>query len=119
MMYRPASHQLLAREWEIWPELKGEIPRVIGIPLSDLPAFDYAEPQPLLASAGQVTVLSTAMVHGASLNVDVASREVLVMTFTAADVKVALPAAQQEVKDLYAAELRKRLRPERVHLVRD
>ncbi len=119
MMYRPGSHQLLARAWEERPELRGEIPRVIGIPLSDLPALDYAAPQPLIARAGQVTVLSTAMVHGGSLNVDVAPRKVLVMTFTAAGISVALPAAQQEAKDRYDAELRKRLRPERVHLVLD
>jgi hypothetical protein len=117
MMYRPGSHQLLAQEWQKRSELKGEIPRVIGIPQSDLPALDYAEPQPLLAKAGQVTVLSTAMVHGASLNVDVAPRKALVMTFTAAGVRVGLPTAQQETKDRYDAELRKLLRPERVHLL--
>jgi hypothetical protein len=119
MMYRPGSHQLLAQEWQKRAELKGEIPRVIGIPQSDLPALDYAEPQPLLAKAGQVTVLSTAMVHGASLNVDVVPRKALVMTFTASGVCVDLPTAQQETKDRYDAELRKLLRPERVHLLSD
>jgi len=119
MMFRPASHRPLAREWEKQSELRGKIPRVIGVPMHELPALDYAEPQPLLARAGQVTVLSTAMVHGGSLNIDVAPRKVFVMTFTAVGVKVALPPAQQEAKDLYDSELRKRLHPQRVHLVRD
>lgn len=119
LMYCPGSHQLLAEEWQKRPELKGAIPRVIGIALNDLPALDYAAAQPLVASAGQVTVLSTAMLHGGSLNVDSLPRKALVMTYTAAGVRVGLPAAQQEAKDRYDAELRKRLRPERVHLLGD
>ena len=57
------------------------------------------------------------MVHGASLNVDSAPRMALVMTFTAAG-EVGLPEAQQRTKEAYEAELKHRLRPERVHPVK-
>lgn len=117
MMWRPGSHRPLAQAWQQQEALRGEIPRVIGIKMDDLPELDFAQPQPLLARAGQATVLSTAMVHGASLNVDRAARMALVMTFTAAGVRVGLPEAQQRTKDAYDAELRGRLRPERVHIV--
>jgi hypothetical protein len=117
MMWRPGSHRPLAQAWQEQEALRDEIPRVIGIKMDDLPTRDFAQPQPLLARAGQATVLSTAMVHGASLNVDTEARLALVMTFTAAGVSVGLPEAQQRTKDIYDAELARRLRPERVHLV--
>lgn len=118
MMWRPGSHRRLAQAWEEQVALRDEMPRVIGIKMEDLPALDFDRPCPLLARAGQATVLSTAMVHGASLNVDSAPRMALVMTFTAAGVEVGLPEAQQRTKEAYDAELKHRLRPERVHLVK-
>ncbi len=117
MMWRPGSHRPLAQAWQEQEALRDQIPRVIGIKMDDLPALDFVQPQPLLARAGQATVLSTAMVHGASLNVDHDARMALVMTFTAAGVRVSLPEAQQRTKDAYDAELGGRLRPERAHLV--
>ena len=118
MMWRPGSHRLLAQAWEQQAALRHQMPQVIGVKMEDLPTLDFAQPQPLLARAGQATVLSTAMVHGASLNVDSAPRMAFVITFTAADVEVGLPEAQQRTKEAYDAELKYRLRPERAHLVR-
>ena len=118
MMWRPGSHRLLAQAWEEKAALRDRMPQVIGVKMEDLPALDFAQPQPLLARAGQTTVLSTAMVHGASLNVDSAPRMAFVMTFVAAGVEVGLPEAQQRTKEAYDAELKYRLRPERAHLVK-
>ena len=118
MMWRPGSHRLLAQTWEEQAALRYHMPQVIGIKMEDLPALDFAQPQPLLARAGQATMLSTAMVHGASLNVDSAPRMALVTTFVAAGVMVGLPQAQQRTKEAYDAELKYRLRPERAHLVK-
>ena len=118
MMWRPGSHRLLAQAWEQQAVLCDQMPQVIGVKMEDLPALDFAQPQPLLARAGQATVLSTAMVHGASLNVDSAPRMAFVITFTAAGVEVGLPEAQQRTKEAYDAELKYRLRPERAHLVK-
>ncbi len=117
-MWRPGSHRLLAQAWEEQAALRDQMPQVIGVKMEDLPKLDFAQPQPLLARAGQATVLSTAMVHGASLNVDSAPRMAFVITFTAAGVEVGLPEVQQCTKEAYDAELKYRLRPERAHLVK-
>jgi len=117
LMYRAGSHVPLADCWQRQPGLQQHLPRVIGIPLADLPALEYGDPQPVLARAGQATVLTTAMVHGASVNLDSLARKALVVTFTAGEIKVALPPAQQEAKDAYEAGLVLRLRPERRHIL--
>jgi ectoine hydroxylase-related dioxygenase (phytanoyl-CoA dioxygenase family) len=117
MMVRPGSHWLLAEARENDPEFRGKNPRVAGVSQERLPALDYAEPVPILAKCGQVSVLTTAAVHGASVNVDAELRRNLVITFTAAGVKVELPPDQAEQKRAYDRELRTRLRPERAHIV--
>jgi Phytanoyl-CoA dioxygenase (PhyH) len=117
MMVRPGSHWLIAAERERHPRLKDEVPRVAGASLAQLPALAYADPVRLVARAGQVSVLTTATVHGASVNVDTEPRKAMVITFTAAGVEIALPPDQTEQKRAYDRELRRRLRPERAHIV--
>jgi hypothetical protein len=117
MMVRPRSHWLIAAERDRDPELRQAVPRVAPAPLSRLPALDYADPLPLTARAGQVSVLTTATVHGASVNVDTAPRQVMVITFVADGVEIALPPDQAEQKRAYDRELRRRLRPDRAHIV--
>ena len=117
LMYHPGSHRLIAKERENQPELKDSIPLVAGVSLAGLPALGYADAIPVVARAGQVTVLTTAMVHGASINVDTAPRKAMVITFTAADVEIGLPQNQAETKRIYDRELKRYLRPERAHIV--
>lgn len=117
MMFRPGSHLLIAAERERDPALRGATPEVAGVSLANLPALPYADPLPLTARAGQVSVLTTAAVHGASTNVDTAPRKNLVLTFTAAGVEIGLPPNQAAQKREYDRELRRRLRPERAHVV--
>src|SRR5262249_11941784 len=101
MMCRPGSHWLIAAERERIAELQGTSPPGGGRPLAQLPALDYPDPIPLLARAGQVSVLTTATVHGASTNVDTEPRKNLVVTFTAAGVEIALPPDQAARKREY------------------
>lgn len=117
LMYRPGSHRLIARYREDQPELEGSVPLVGGVLLEELPALDYTEALPVVARAGQTTVLTTAMVHGASTNVDTVPRKVMVITFTAVGVEIGLPQNQEEMKQAYHRELKRRLRPERAHIV--
>ena len=117
MMVRPRSHWLLAEERERHAEQRNAVPHVSGMSLARLPALPYADPVPLVARAGQVSVLTTAAVHGASVNVDTVPRQAMVITFTAAGVEIGLPADQAEQKRAYDRELRRRLRPERAHIV--
>jgi hypothetical protein len=116
-MFRPGSHRLLAAENERGGVDPGALGVVRPVPLSRLPALDYAAPVPLLAQAGQVSVLTTAAVHGASTNADDVPRRGMVLTFTAAGVTIGLPPNQLEEKRRYDAALRERLRPDRRHLI--
>jgi ectoine hydroxylase-related dioxygenase (phytanoyl-CoA dioxygenase family) len=117
LMYRPGSHRLIAQERENQPDLKDTIPLVAGATLNQLPALQYADPIPVVSRAGQVTVLTTAMVHGASVNVDSAPRKVMVITFTAEGVEIGLPPDQAATKREYDRQLRQHLRAERAHIV--
>jgi ectoine hydroxylase-related dioxygenase (phytanoyl-CoA dioxygenase family) len=117
MMVRPGSHLLLGDYREHDPDWEGDPPRVAPVPLANLPTLPYADPIPLTATAGQVSVLTTATVHGASVNVDSEPRRNFVLTFTAADVTIALPAGEEAQKREYHRELRARLRPERTHII--
>ena len=94
MMFRPGSHLLLAKECEHDPERKDGPPRVAPMPLEELPPLPYDAPVPLTAKAGQVSVLTTAAVHGASVNVDREPRKNLVLTFTDAGATLGLPSQE-------------------------
>ena len=114
-MLRPRSHLLLAAANErTGADLVGKV-RPLG--QAQLPELPYAEPVPLLARAGQVSVLTTATVHGASVNLDDAPRKVLVITFIPAGLDVGLPEAQLRQKRDYDRSLRAHFRPDRRHLI--
>lgn len=118
MMVRPGSHILLADRREHDPEWNnGGPPCVAPVMLKDLPDLPFAPPIPLTAKAGQVSVLTTAAVHGASTNVDTQLRRNLVFTFTAAGVPIGLPPGEERQKREYHAHLRACLRPERAHII--
>jgi ectoine hydroxylase-related dioxygenase (phytanoyl-CoA dioxygenase family) len=118
MMVRPGSHLLLAEHNEHAPQGKdGSPPRVAPMMLKDLPDLPFADPIPLTARAGQVSVLTTATVHGASTNIDTELRRNLVFTFTAAGVTIGLPEGEEQQMREYHAILRNRLRPDRAHIL--
>jgi hypothetical protein len=119
MMFRPGSHLLLAAENERRGAGPEEVGTVRGVLLEHLPSLGYAEPQPLTATVGQVSVLTTSAVHGASVNVDRAPRKGMVFTFAAEGVEIRLPERQSEEKRRYDRELRSHFRPERVHLLNE
>jgi len=119
MMVSPGSHLLLAEANEADPDRRALAGQVKPVSLAQLPALAYAPPIPLLAKAGQVSVLTTSTVHGASVNVDSRPRKNLVLTFTAAGVEIGLPPDQEAQRHAYNRELRPRLRPERAHILPD
>jgi hypothetical protein len=117
LMFRPGSHLLIAAEREKNSSTRGVVPTVQGVKMSDLPSLPYADPIPIVATAGQVSVLTTSTVHGASVNLDSEPRKAFIITFHAKEVEIRLPANQAEMKLRYDRELKKRLRPERLHIV--
>ena len=117
LMYRPGSHRLIAAHRQRDPALKDAVPAVAGVKLEDLPSLPYADPVPLKARAGQATVLTTSLVHGASINVDTLPRQSMHLSFKAAGVEIQLPPRQAQIKEGYDRQLRPLLRPERVHII--
>ncbi len=117
MMLRPGSHLLIAEERKRDPDWQGASAKVAPVPLEKLPDLPYADPVPLVARAGQVSVLTTAAVHGASVNMDDQPRKNLVITFTDAGVNIGLSPREAEQKREYDVGLRRLLRPDRVHIV--
>ncbi len=117
MMVRPGSHLLIAERNEQDAAPDDYHPSVAPLPFSKLPDLPYADPIPLLANAGQVSVLTTATVHGASVNVDNEPRKNFVFTFTADDGIIGLPPEEERQKKEYHRTLRPHLRPERAHIL--
>ncbi|MSS73189.1 MAG: hypothetical protein EXS64_17105 [Candidatus Latescibacteria bacterium] len=117
LMLRPRSHWLIAENRERDPSLRGSAPRVAGVKLAQLPPLPYADPTPIVARAGQVSVATTATIHGASVNVDTEPRKAFLTTFVAEGVEIELPENQAAAKREYDPELRRHLRPDRAHIV--
>ena len=117
MMFRPGSHLLIAEHRQQDADWQGDPLRVAPVPLEKLPALPYTDPIPLIARTGQVSVLTTAAVHGASVNVDSKPRKNLVITFVAAGTTIGLPPHEQEQTEQYHNALRSRMRPERAHII--
>ena len=123
LMFRPGTHRMMAQAWSRRPGELGDLtPRIVGknwraddFPSEVLQALPPA--QPVVATAGDVTVLTTGAVHSASPNFTDGTRQCLVITFTPANVEVGLPPNQAEAKRAYDVGLRQRLPPDRQHIV--
>jgi hypothetical protein len=79
LFYRPGTHRKLARIWAQQEDLFDQMPRIHGTSQSDLPAAVTADGPlppavPVVATAGQATVLTTGMLHSATPNVSVTLR---------------------------------------------
>jgi hypothetical protein len=110
--YRPGSHRVIAEHLEHDPTLNGWVESS-----GTLPPLPLADPVPVLARRGQISVLTTACVHGPSLNLSDQDRKAIFVPFY--PLGVPLSAFIRSELDRYAPyhrELRPRLRPERRHL---
>ena len=117
LMYRRGSHRQIAAWRQRDPVLRNEEPHVYGTTEENLPSLDYEPPVPIVARAGQASVLTTALVHGASNNVDTRPRYACHLSYNSADLEIPLPASKHQVRLDYYRALRDYLRPERLHLV--
>lgn len=118
MMLRPGTHRPLAKLREDDPATRGVDIAVAPKRADRLPALDpMPEPVKLTARAGQVSVLTTAAIHGASVNVDDQPRQNLVLTFVAKGQEIGLPPDQEAQKREIDRKLCAAFRPERRHLI--
>ncbi|MCX5660079.1 MAG: phytanoyl-CoA dioxygenase family protein [Planctomycetota bacterium] len=112
LMYRAGSHRQLALAFGDQPA------SVAGHPLKDLPKIAYAQPAPLLARAGQISVGSTGVIHSGSINTDTTDRKVIFTQFQARGVvPVKFPEAMQAGFDRYMAAIRPLVDPSRHRLL--
>lgn len=113
LMHRPGSHLMIAEEMDREKEALTDPNSFRRVP--DLP---YADPVPLTAKAGQVTVCTTAMVHGPSTNVDTFPRKVLFVVFEPDGFEVFNVQKGIEDRLQYYRDLRKQLRPDRLDILK-
>ena len=114
LMYRPGSHRLIAEDVE-----KHGAYIQNPVPFRELPELPFADPVPLLAKAGQMTVCTTAMVHGASINIDTLPRKVMFIVFKPAGYTIDANMKSIEVREQYYRELRNYLREDRLGIIED
>ena len=135
MRILPGSHRPIMEHWSrvLTPEHKAELPRVHGLrplPVSDtqvaFPEYvpDFAdkpwveqEPVPFTAKRGQVLVLCSAGLHSAWQNEDEVPRKAMGTSWAAAGVTCGLPKGQRDGVMAYFPELKKKLHPDRAHIV--
>lgn len=111
-MYRPGSINQLAAEYQ-------GAPTVDNFALEKLPRLNYAEPVPVLARAGQISVGSTGSIHSGSHNIDTSDRKVIFTQWQARTAKpVTFPEVTQAGCDRCNAELMSELEPSRRHLLK-
>lgn len=137
MRILPGSHRAIMQHWSqvLKPEHKAELPRVHGLrptPLSaSSPAFpEYVpdmgdvpwieqEPTAAVARRGQILVLCSAGLHSAWQNEDCVSRKAMGMSWIASGVPCGLPKNQRDELMAFFPQLRRKLRPERAHIIPD
>ena len=113
-MYRPGSHRVIARRMQDDPQYTDNPVR-----LEDLGDLPLADVQPLLVRAGDVTVNTSALVHGASVNTGKHDRKVIFLHYHPADYEVRANMNINEMRNAYRRKLREQLPADRRHLVAD
>jgi hypothetical protein len=114
LMFRPGSHRLIAAHRERDPAAIGEGQSW----MSALPSLPFAAPVPMLARRGQVSVLTTAAIHGASVNLDTQDRLCIFVPMFPVGVPLSAHIRSElERYSPYHRALLPLLRPERRHLV--
>jgi hypothetical protein len=112
LMYRPGSHRLIGEHMEQHLDYIDD-----PVNIAHLPDLPFADPEPLKVKKGQVSLLTTGMIHGASTNVGDHPRRVMFIPFSpkGTEVRANMKTAEQRY-DYYRA-LRPLLRPERRHIL--
>jgi ectoine hydroxylase-related dioxygenase (phytanoyl-CoA dioxygenase family) len=111
-MYRPGSHRQLAEHYATRPPGTDNY-----LPVSALPPLPYAEPRPIIARAGQISVLTTATVHSASVNTGMLPRRVMFIIFKSKGYDVPFNMSEAERRTAYLRTLHETFRPERRHIL--
>ena len=135
MRILPGSHRSIMQHWSriLQPEHKAKLPRVHGlrpIPVPEtatafpehIPDLDETpwverEPTPAVARRGQILILCSAGLHSAWQNEDTVPRKAMGTAWVAADVPCGLPKNQRDGVMAFFPQLRRKLHPDRAHIV--
>ncbi len=110
-MFRPGTHRQLARAYEGFPTVSNST-------RAKVPALDYPSSIPVLATAGQISIGSSGVLHSGSYNTDTQARKVIFLQFQARGVPaVKFHESHQPSMDRYNEKIRAVLPPDRHHLL--
>jgi ectoine hydroxylase-related dioxygenase (phytanoyl-CoA dioxygenase family) len=134
MRILPGSHRPIMENWSrvLTPEHKAMLPRVHGLKpdppegataypehvpeLVDKPWLEHT-PVPAVARRGQILILCSTGLHSAWQNEDTVPRKAMGTSWIATGVPGGMPKAQCDAVKAFFPHLRKKLSPERVHIV--
>jgi hypothetical protein len=137
MRILPGSHRPIMEHWGrvLSPEHKDMLPRVHGLRPAPVPEkqpsypehipdlgetpWVECEPTPMVARRGQVLLLCSAGLHSAWQNEDTVSRKAMGTAWIPAGVPGGLPRNQIDDMKAFFPKLKRKLRPERAHIVPD
>ena len=134
MRVLPGSHKPILQHWSkvLTPEQKAQLPRVHGMrpdPTEKSPAYPEGVPQvgdvlwadqepiPQVARRGQMLIFCSTTLHAAWQNEDSVSRKAMTTSWVADGVSCGLPKNQRDGVIEFFPQLRKKLKPERQHIV--
>ena len=130
----PGSHRPIMEYWNrvLTPEHKAMLPRVHGVrpdPREGAPAYPEhvpdltdspwleQEPTPMVARRGQMLILCSSGLHSAWQNEDTVPRKAMLSAYAASGVSCGLPKGQRDALMDFFPKLRRKLRPDRAHIV--
>jgi len=135
MRILPGSHRSIMEHWSrvLEPEHKAMLPRVHGLrpppvapsattfpeyvpDLGETPWIE-CEPTAAVARRGQILVLCSAGLHSAWQNEDSVPRKAMGTSWVASEVACGLPKSQRDGVMAFFPQLRRKLSPDRVHIV--
>ena len=114
LMYRPGSQRLIAAHMEAHPS------QLDKSGVDELPDLDYAPPVPLLVRSGQVSVFTTATIHGASIYTGQKPRRAMAVNFMPRGLEMRptwSTARNLDGRDRYHRKLKALFRPDRRHIL--
>ena len=114
LMYRPGSQRLIAAHMEAHPS------QIDKSGVDQLPDLAYAPSVPLLARAGQVSVFTTATIHGASINTGQTPRRAMAVNFIPKGLEMRptwSTARNLDGRDRYHRKLKALFPPDRQHIL--
>jgi hypothetical protein len=135
MRVLPGSHRAIMKHWSdvLRPEHKAMLPRVHGLGPPPVPETSNAfpehvpdmggkpwiehQPVPCLARRGQILILCSSGLHSAWQNEDTVARKAMGTAWIAAGVSGGLPKDQRDHVIEFLPALRRKLRPDRAHIV--